>query len=214
MWLLLEKGADVSAKGWNVLTALHRAAESGRVAAVKQLLEKDAELDPMDNYGWTPLSWASANGHVAVAKLLLEKGADLDPMDNYFQKPLSRAAQTGQEAAVKLLIDEVAALESKHEVYTLMPLSYAMANGHEAVVKLLADKGAALEPKGSYSRFPIVSQYACDLLSVPATSSECERVLRSAKRLITPDQSRLAIDIIEATECLKAWWSRGYCQKL
>jgi len=63
------------------------------------------------------------------------------------------------------------------------------------------------------ARFSTLLQYALDLLSVPATSCECERVFSSAKRLITPDRNRLAIDIIEVTECLKAWWSRGYCEE-
>ena len=58
------------------------------------------------------------------------------------------------------------------------------------------------------SKFTTLRPYAFDLLSVPAMSAECERVFSSTKRLITQDSNRLADDIIEATECLKAWWSR------
>jgi hypothetical protein len=44
-------------------------------------------------------------------------------------------------------------------------------------------------------------------------SSECERVFGSAKKLLTPERNALADDIIEATECLKAWWAQGFIQQ-
>ena len=47
-----------------------------------------------------------------------------------------------------------------------------------------------------------------DTLSVPAMSAECERVLSSCKKMITPERNRLDEDIIEATECLKSWWDQ------
>lgn len=47
---------------------------------------------------------------------------------------------------------------------------------------------------------------ALDTLSIPAMSVECERVFSSTKEKITSSRNRLQEDIIEATECLKAWW--------
>jgi hypothetical protein len=45
-------------------------------------------------------------------------------------------------------------------------------------------------------------------------SSECERVFSSAKKkLLTPERNALADDIIEATECLKAWWAQDFIQQ-
>jgi hAT family C-terminal dimerisation region len=49
---------------------------------------------------------------------------------------------------------------------------------------------------------------ALDTLSIPAISVECERVFSSAKKLLTPARNNLQEDIIEATECLKAWWDK------
>ena len=46
-----------------------------------------------------------------------------------------------------------------------------------------------------------------DMLAVLAMSAECERVFSSADRLLTPIRSSLKDDIIEASECLKAWVS-------
>lgn len=40
----------------------------------------------------------------------------------------------------------------------------------------------------------------------PAMSAECEKVFSSIKKLITPEENRLAEDIIETSECLKNWW--------
>jgi len=36
--------------------------------------------------------------------------------------------------------------------------------------------------------------------------TECERTFSSTKKFVTPEPSRLSDDIMEATECLKAWW--------
>jgi hypothetical protein len=44
-------------------------------------------------------------------------------------------------------------------------------------------------------------------------SSECERVFSSAKKLLTPERNALADDVIEATECLEAWWAQGFIQQ-
>jgi hAT family C-terminal dimerisation region len=44
-------------------------------------------------------------------------------------------------------------------------------------------------------------------LPYPATSCECERDFSSIKKLITPERNTLGDNIIEALECLRAWWN-------
>jgi hypothetical protein len=61
--------------------------------------------------------------------------------------------------------------------------------------------------------FPTLFQYALDTLSCPAMSTECERVFSSAKKLITPERNHLGEDIIEACECLKAWWRNSLIEQ-
>jgi hypothetical protein len=58
-------------------------------------------------------------------------------------------------------------------------------------------------------KFPSLHLYAFDLLSCPAMSTECERVFSGAKRTITAERNRLSDTVIEACECLKAWWRQG-----
>ena len=57
--------------------------------------------------------------------------------------------------------------------------------------------------------YPTLCQLALDTLTIPTMSTECERVFNSAKKLLTPTRSCLKEDIVEATECLKAWWDCG-----
>jgi len=47
---------------------------------------------------------------------------------------------------------------------------------------------------------------ALDVPAVPAMSDECERLFSSAKLLLTDRRPRLRMDIIEACECLRAWY--------
>ena len=54
--------------------------------------------------------------------------------------------------------------------------------------------------------FPTFFQYAFDTLSCLVMSTECERVFSSVKKLIATERNQLGEDIIEACECLKAWW--------
>ena len=54
-----------------------------------------------------------------------------------------------------------------------------------------------------------LAQMAYDILSIPAMSSETERVFSGAKLTISPTRNRLGDDIIEATECLNHWYKAG-----
>jgi hAT family C-terminal dimerisation region len=57
---------------------------------------------------------------------------------------------------------------------------------------------------------PGVRQMAYDHLSIPAMSSECERVFSDTKLTISPIRNRLEEEIIEATECQVQWIRAGY----
>ena len=61
------------------------------------------------------------------------------------------------------------------------------------------------------AQYPSLARMAFDVLSIPAMSSECERVFSSAKILIDDRRARMKEDIIEASECLRAWLQAGQC---
>lgn len=56
------------------------------------------------------------------------------------------------------------------------------------------------------SRFPLLSAMAIDIFSIPAMSSQAERVFSGAKNAISDERASLQIDTIQALECLKSWF--------
>jgi hypothetical protein len=58
-------------------------------------------------------------------------------------------------------------------------------------------------------RLPHLRQMAYDLLSIPAMSAETERTFSDTKHTISPTRTCLGADIVEAEECLHAWYKAG-----
>ncbi|KAL8579599.1 hypothetical protein ACOMHN_025552 [Nucella lapillus] len=80
--ILLELGADVSARNYNQWTPLDLAASKGWTKTCSVLLNNDAHVDPTDKNKTTPLHLASRYGHARVVELLLDWGADVAFEDN------------------------------------------------------------------------------------------------------------------------------------
>ncbi|EKG08897.1 HAT domain-containing protein, partial [Macrophomina phaseolina MS6] len=49
-------------------------------------------------------------------------------------------------------------------------------------------------------KWPILQRMAMNLFSIPAMSSECERVFSQTKRILTDDRNRMGNDTLEAEE--------------
>jgi hypothetical protein len=58
-------------------------------------------------------------------------------------------------------------------------------------------------------RYPLVFKMACDYLSIPCTSCECERAFSKARRTITADRNSLGGETIEAIQLQRNWLQRG-----
>jgi len=103
--VLLNKGADVSARSTNALTntALHAAAAGRAVGVAKLLIDHGANVNARQQAGWCPLHAAAQNGDVALAKLLIDAGADVGVRADNQQRPLDLALLKGQQAMVDLL---------------------------------------------------------------------------------------------------------------
>ena len=59
------------------------------------------------------------------------------------------------------------------------------------------------------AEWPQLAQMAFDFLSIPAMSSECERVFSSCAKQTTPESSSLSGEMLWHQECLKNWQNRG-----
>lgn len=158
---LIAKGIS---DGENFSLYLLPAAEFGREAIVKFLLDKGADIHVTDEeYLQTPLHKAAEQGQEAVMKLLLDEGANIEAADDSGARPLHMAAD-GQEAVMKLLLDKGADVDAVDNT-GWTPLHYAYYNAgywladnwpegrpqgmilseEYANIKILIDKGANID---------------------------------------------------------------------
>lgn len=96
---LLDKGADVNARGRYQMTPLFKAAERGNAEIVRLLLDKGADVTVTDTfYHATPLTWALDKSHVEVVRALIEKGVP------GVEDVLAQGASAGNVELVKIAL--------------------------------------------------------------------------------------------------------------
>ena len=104
--LLLEKGADVDARGEGELDApaLAVAARVGHEQIVRLLLENGANINAT-GYDGPALVGASGNGHEEVVRLLLGKGANINASGGNKDTALDSARRNGHKQVMHLLLE-------------------------------------------------------------------------------------------------------------
>lgn len=148
--LLLENGADISARYFKGRTALFLAVFRGHEAVVKLLLGKGADPSITDMNGQTPLHMAAAGGHANIALLLLQHGA-------YFSKTefegsaLCLAISEGSESVTQLMIENGADFKSAGN----LAINTAVSRGHERIVYLLIEKGVDISTPDHRGEVPL-----------------------------------------------------------
>jgi ankyrin repeat protein len=150
--LLLQRGADTSARNSFGQTALHVAAQNGFQAVAEALIAGKADVNSMTSKQETPLHAAAGRGHVDLVKFLISKGAKLDVKSESGSTPVMRAATSGHSETLTVLLAAKANpnLEDKEG---RTALSYAAGNGHfESVKTLLAAKA---DPNASRYNLPL-----------------------------------------------------------
>ncbi len=115
--------------------ALRRAASTGDLAKVKELLAAGVDVNAANKYGGTALAFASDKGHTAVVDLLLERGADVNTKDSFYgATPLTWAVMHGHADIVKTLLAKGAQGEAE-------ALMTATGEGQTAVAKAIVERG-------------------------------------------------------------------------
>jgi ankyrin repeat protein len=165
--VLLKAGADANAANPHGETPLMAAARSGKIDAVRTLLDRGAHVNAQETWrGQTALMWAAAEGHVPVVELLVSRGADLHARSNGGFSPLLFAAREGRLGSVDTLLRAGANIKDALPLRRPGPnmteaapptpnagldaLLLAVENAHYEVAALLLDRGANpnLAPKG------------------------------------------------------------------
>jgi ankyrin repeat protein len=115
---------DVDAMDEGGMTALHRAAQQGSQAHVKQLLESEANVEARTtSHGRTPLHLAAAAGHAGLLHLLTTPST-LDAQDDNNQTALQLAVRGRQLEAASALLAAGASLRAAHVADSPLRLAF------------------------------------------------------------------------------------------
>jgi hypothetical protein len=125
-------------------TELMRAAKDGNTTAVKQILDRGADVNERNNKGKRALMLAASEGRTEVAKLLIARGAEVDAADVYGTTALIVASTAGHTEVAALLLEHGAAPAARDSSGG-SPLVNATFFGHTATVRLLLSKLSVLE---------------------------------------------------------------------
>jgi len=128
-------------------TALHYAANDGRLRLVRRLIECGADVNA-SNACWfrSVLSWAANNARVDTIKLLLEHGARPDSLDaSHAAAGGGAAGGKGMEreyvAALKSLIEAGADVNDRRPFNHQTPLAVALESGNAGAIAFLRSLG-------------------------------------------------------------------------
>jgi hypothetical protein len=184
-------------------------------------------LNPKLRVAWFKTQWKRFPSWYKKAEASLRKVykqyADEDEAEEEhpaFQPPTRRKIPSGTgdglyERSMEVDLHLLTNAKSKRQKRTnqlddyldSLAFEHATASSHEQ--RLLKHEPWAWWLEYGRTRYPIVFKMACDYLSIPSTSCECERAFSKARRTITCDRNRLSGATIESIQLQRNWLQRG-----
>lgn len=143
--VLLDAGADPTARNESGLSPIHVATVAGDFPIVLEMLNRHPELvNSRDVRGKTPLHLASEFQRLDVLALLLDFDADTDSADVHGLSPLHRAVRRGGQAITLALIESGANVNQAGH-HSILPMHVACFYGNSEVLKMLLEHGATVD---------------------------------------------------------------------
>lgn len=144
--LMAWPGTDVDARSPHDETPLMMAALKGNLAAARELIDKDADVNKT---GWTPLHYAATAGNVPMVALMLDQHAYIDAESPNGSTPLMLAAQYGTLAAVQHLLEAGADPTLKNQL-GLTAVDFALRVERKDVAEAIAAEIRRRQPVGKW----------------------------------------------------------------
>ena len=161
--LLVEKGAEVNAKGPENITPLLMAARSGHNNIVSFLLRKGANVNAKHSNGTTPLHSAAFEGHLAVVETLVANKAEINVSLSDGTTPLILTARKGHTEIAKVLLDKGADIEAPLS-NKMTPLHAALFCKNEKTALMLIENGADINKQSDIGARALTIAVKCGLM--------------------------------------------------
>lgn len=101
---LIEQGADVNEREFNLITPLHLAAIYGKFEIAVMLLAHGANVHATDTDGHTPLHNAAALGYLDIVETLIANGSNIHATSKFGQTALYFAQQNDHTEVISLIL--------------------------------------------------------------------------------------------------------------
>lgn len=138
---------------------IHKAAGSGDLAKVRELLDENPELlNLRDNTRWgeMPIHYAAVSGQIEVVKYLLSRGADINSRDNYNNTPLIMTSNHWHNNLTKYLIEKGADVNAKGDDDETLLLRVTRTTNY-SIVEYIVKKGADVNVKDKDGNTPLLN---------------------------------------------------------
>lgn len=155
MQRLFDKGGRLHERDHAQVSLMHRAAASGRVAALDWLKAHGVAVDVLDYLDNSPMHWAaSGRGDTAVMTWLADEGVAFDAPNKHGETPLWTAAAAGHLDALAWLETRGAIVDAVNNTRATT-MQMAARHGHPAAMRWLAERGVPVDTIGANEQTPM-----------------------------------------------------------